>query len=1123
MALDARQVEDLFAAALECPSAAERATFLTEACGGDLKLRQRVEALLTAHDLAAGFLQEPFVPSAAEVSTIQFHGEPTHGRLSKPDLPEVRDLGDYQLLRELGHGSMGVVHKARQRTLNRLVALKLILAGQFASPEEVQRFRSEAEAAAILDHPNIVPIYEVGEQEGRHFFSMKLIEGSNLNREAPRLLQQPCEAARLLALVARAVHHAHQRGILHRDLKPSNILLSVSRDAQRSASGQGASGPRAPLRIAANSEWVPHVADFGLAKRVKEDSTLTQSGCIVGTPAYMAPEQAQGHHKLTTAADVYSLGAVLYHILTGRPPFQGATLLETLHQVLEQEPERPRRLNARVPHDLETICLKCLEKDPQQRYGSAEALAEDLERYLGHEPIRARPSTAWERAAKWARRQPSIAALSGLLALVVALGMGLVCWQWQRAELANRVLLTTAAAEKQAREKAEEARQAEMTAKNEARQHLDEAQTHLYFSRVNLAHSEWLHNNNVEAARNLLDRCPGDTIGWEWHYLQHVCRRQLLTLPGKAWRQHNGLAYSPSGRFLACGAQQRTVGIYDAATGELVRTLAGHTGEVLSLAFSPDGRRLASAAEDHTVRLWEVETGKNLLALRGHQGKVRSVAFSPDGAKLASGSSDQTVKVWEVSTGIELLTLPGHRPEVWSLAFSPDGQRLAAASNFEVKVWDLKTQHVVLALRGHTNVVLAVAFSPNGKLLATGAQDHTVRIWDASGRLLHICRGHSNVVQAVAFNRDSTRLATGGDTTVRVWDVNTGLQVNIFRGHRIWVNQLAYSPDGSRLASSDAYGTVHVWGATAPPDAQLVLWDTQPIAALAVSPDSRRIASASGRLVSVWDAGTAAASFRKEHPAAVRSLAFSSSGQFLAWADVLGSLVVWDLAAGVERFRREGHVGAITSLTFDPGGQRLITAGQDHLIKVWDAVGGKPLLTLRGHSYPVHSLALDSGGEVLASVAGEASRGGEIKLWNVSSGREVGSKRDPFCQYAVAFSPDGRRLATGDHGGFLKIWDLVPGQAIHDQTVPCRTIRLDNYPITRVAFSPDGRRLVSGGWEEIIRLWDPGTGVAAFSIPHSASIQQVVFSPDGRYLIMASKETVKVYDGTPWPGPLPRE
>jgi tRNA A-37 threonylcarbamoyl transferase component Bud32 len=497
----------------------------------------------------------------------------------------VRYFGDYELVEEIARGGMGVVYKAQQLSLNRIVAIKMILAGQLASEVDVQRFRAEAEAAANLDHPNIVPIYEVGEYVGQHYFSMKLIEGGSLAQQLVRFQKDLKAATKLLATVARSLHHAHQRGILHRDLKPANVLV----DAQ----GQ------------------PYVTDFGLAKRVEGDARLTQSGAVVGTPSYMAPEQARGEKVLTTAVDIYSLGAILYELLTCRPPFQASTPLDTLVAAREQEPKRPRVLNPRVDRELETICLKCLEKNAARRYGSAEALAEDLHRWLAHEPIQARQSTAGQKLIKWVKRRPAVATLLAVVALVTVTALVLVTWQWQVALLA--------------RDAAKEGHDA-------AKLQLDRAERALYANRIALVNRELVSNNLVRAEEGLKD-CQEDLRRWEWHYLRRVCDPGALFVYNVSLA--HGVAFSPDGKLLASATDSWSVRISDAITGFKIHALPG----CRSVAFSPNGKRLATVSSSHplsAINVWDTTSGKEILTLRGHTKWVNSLTFSPDGQRLAS-------------------------------------------------------------------------------------------------------------------------------------------------------------------------------------------------------------------------------------------------------------------------------------------------------------------------------------------------------------------------------------------------------------------------------------------------------------------------------------------------------
>ncbi len=434
MTLPQESAESILAAAIE-KSPEDRTAYLNEVCGSDTELRRQIEQRLLS-DYRQGSLRDPpSVSDTAEVvaDSADDSDQPqetqmflagidaaafetaTLGRddtgfplVSDARIETGRRFADYEILEKIGSGGMGVVYKARQFSLNRVVALKMIKSGELANPEAHERFHKEAEAAANLDHPGIVPAFEVGEHNGQHYFSMGYIDGQSLAERLKDGPLPPLEAAQLIRKIAEAVDYANQQGVIHRDLKPGNVLITKS--------------------------GIPRITDFGLAKRIEEDSALTATGQILGTPSFMPPEQAAGRLDVGPSADVYALGAILYDLLTGRPPFQAANVMDTLRQVLEREPIVPRQLNPTVPKDLETICLKCLNKVPERRYGSAGEFAEDVRRWLDKEPILARPIGRWERAVQWCRRRPAVAALLAVVLLVTTVCFGLVAWQWRRAE-----------------------------------------------------------------------------------------------------------------------------------------------------------------------------------------------------------------------------------------------------------------------------------------------------------------------------------------------------------------------------------------------------------------------------------------------------------------------------------------------------------------------------------------------------------------------------------------------------------------------------------------------------------------------------------------------------------------
>ncbi len=593
-------------------------------------------------------------------------------------------------------------------SLNRTVALKMILAGQLANETDVKRFYTEAEAAANLDHPGIVPIFEVGQHEGQHYFSMGFVEGRSLSQ---RLTEGPLpcrQAAALMVAVAEAIDYAHQCGVIHRDLKPGNILLDAKGN--------------------------PRVTDFGLAKKIEGDSGLTGSGQIMGTPSYMPPEQAGGQRgAVGPAADVYALGATLYALITGRPPFQAATAMDTVLQVLSDEPVPPRRLNGSIPRDLETICLKCLEKEPGRRYPSAAALAADLRRFLAGEPIAARPVTRlerWPSGRGGSRRWPP-AYLLGLLAVLLGGLGGTAVWQWRAAERARDAAKSAQAEGRTSQRDTGRTTPAAWPTRPASRsrrpgprlrRQREKFERFDYGRTIEVAHQEW-RENNVPATLALLESTRPDLRGWEWRYVHRLCHSDLLTLKGHP----NAVlaSFSPDGSRIVTGSYDGTAKVWDAKSGAVVLTLKGHTpAQVHSASFSPDGSRIVTGSDDNTAKVWDAKSGAELLTLKGHTGGLGSASFSPDSSRIVT-VSDQTAKVWDAKSGAVLLTLKGSHGDLTFGVVQPG--RIAdrhREKDKQVKVWDAKSGTVLHTLKGHTRPVFSASFSPDGSRVVTASYDN---------------------------------------------------------------------------------------------------------------------------------------------------------------------------------------------------------------------------------------------------------------------------------------------------------------------------------------------------------------------------------------------------------------
>ncbi|WZO99355.1 serine/threonine-protein kinase [Isosphaeraceae bacterium EP7] len=975
----------------------------------------------------------------------------------------------YEILRQLGVGGMGVVYEAYQVGLKRRVALKMVLAGQGDAPERAARFQKEAEAAARLHHPNIAEIHEIGEFEGRPYFTLELVEGGDLAGELARGLMAPRRAAQLTESLARAMHYAHERGIIHRDLKPSNILLTP--------------------------EGLPKVADFGLAKHLGGDPGQTRSGTVLGSPGYMAPEQASGKvREVGREADVYSLGAILYEMLTGAPPFHAESAMEALSMLLSEDPVRPRRLKPKVSRDLETICLKCLERNPRRRYPTAGDLADDLGRFLDHDPIRARPIAPPERIWRWCRRRTSLAFAAGLAAVAVASTIGLaISLGVHQYRAAGRI--EEASIEVRARR-----RQVDQMAAQLAYDHGqalaergDVAHGLLWLAR-GLAGAEHVGDAALEQAtrRNL--------AGW-WGRIHPL--RLRWAHPGPI----QSVAYSPDGKLAATASEDRTVRIWQAATGEPAGPALEHPSGVRSVAFSPDGKTLLTGCDDSSARVWDLATGRRVGPPLAHESSILSVALSPDGKTALTGGTDGTARLWDISTGRPLLEPFRHQERVAAVAFSPDGRAILTTSwDRTARLWDAATGVQLGQTMAHDGWVCAAAFSPDGRTVLTGCYDHTARLWDReTGLPLRPSILHQHCVASVAFSPDGRRLATGSiDGTARVWDAATGEPVGPLLRHQHTVSSVAFAPDGRSLMTGGFDGEARVWEVGRA--AGRAFLHAGFIRAVTFSPDGRRILSASqDHTARLWDAATGEPiGPPMHHDDAVESIAFSPDGRSVLTGSLDATAQLWDAATLTALGPPLRHGAGVRSVAFSPDGRTALTGSDDRTARLWDAATGLPIGRPLSHGDAVRSVAFSPDGRT--ALTGSDDR--TARLWDAATGLP---RLRPLAHrgrvITVVFSPNGRAVLTGSDDSEARLWDAETGTLL---VGPLH----HGGPVSVATFSPDGLSAITGGWDRTARLWDVATGrPIARPLRHDGQLRALAISPDGRTVLTGSYDrTAQLWD-----------
>ncbi len=1029
------QIDEVFRAARNAP-AAERAALLDGQCLGDPGLRAEVEALLAEDQVTAGFLDGVDAPAPA------------------PPLPDR--IGPYRIIRRLGAGGMGVVYEAEQEEPRRRVALKVIHAG-WVTGDLLRRFRHEAHVLAQLKHPGIAAIYESGMHvDGQPFFAMELVNGPALLEYATRHELDTRARLELIARVAEAAHHAHQKGVIHRDLKPGNILVE---------------------------EGQPKILDFGVARATDADlhavTIRTDIGQLVGTVPYMSPEQASGDRDaIDIRSDVYALGVIAYELLTGRLPYDvhDTPLPEAVRRIREVEPARLSSFARWLRGDVETIVRKALEKEKERRYPSAAELAADIRRYLKDEPIQARPTSALYQLRKFSRRNRGLVAALAVAFVAMVAGTGFSIWKAVAAGRAEQV-----------------------------------ANSRSYLALI-VGATAAAQSGDATTARRLLDTADErHRDRWEWRYLdaQLDTSLRMIRLDGSCV----GFRLSADGRRAFVVLSSGLVQSWDVATGEVLSADRLDVDRLQVAALTADGAQVAgvTASNPGVLGIWETVGGR--LATRLAElsaADSAAIDISADGRRLAAGMWLWTIG--EPSTGDPIfpsgrfpkflvfaddggqlgasLALAGQAQFVvldvptrrqlhsWGTnrglsggAISGDGSRWAVGGqDKKVRVWDAATTALRFEQEGHVAVVQRVALDRSGEWLASGDASGAIALWDVeAGRRAAMLAGHTEGILGLAFDPGGTRLVSvSSDRTIRVWDTMRDDADVVLRGHGSYVYDVSFAPDGARIFSGSWDGTVRAWDAAT--GACVATWEGNfgYVTQVETSPDGRLVAGgdyerrkSQAEVVRLWDASTGALvhAFPRHH-GELTALAFSPDGSRLAAATRYSPFRIWDMAT-YEPAARTPDAGTVSTVRWSPDGRQLATTGYDGLVRLWDAGSGGQRAVLGGHAQRVRGAAFSPDGRLLAT----ASDDGTARLWAVTDGSCRAVLRPAAGQvFAVAFSPEGTRLATGCEDGSVRIWDVATADEL-------LSLRGHADYVYGLAFSPDGTILASCSGDGTVRLW----------------------------------------------------
>ncbi|GAA4454323.1 protein kinase domain-containing protein [Novipirellula rosea] len=1012
----------------------------------------------------------------------------------------LRYVGEYEIVDEIARGGMGIVFRARQSKLRRDVALKMILSGRLATEADVDRFYREARAAAALNHPNIVGVHEVAEHEGHHYFTMDLVAGRSLASIISEGTLSPRKSAELIIAVALAIEYAHEHGVLHRDLKPANILI--------------------------DDDGKPHVTDFGLAKTLAgnaADEDLTASGQILGTPTYMSPEQASAKHDLVgVASDVYSLGAILYACLSGRGPFVADSVVDTIRQVIEKEPLSLRLLNPQVPKDLETICLKCLRKEPHRRYGTAGKLADDLGRFIEGRPVVARPVPAVTKAWRWSRRNPGIALLSALSVLLLLVGSSVSTFfaiqaddranaeaaQRQRADeaaiAANQARADMASAlerESEARLRSEESLANEQVARKQVVEREREARWSEYVARLTVIQRPWQDREFGQLSRMVDELVPKagepDFRGWEWSYYHDLSQQVARSIPVSANTVRG--SWSPDGNQIVTAGAKLQIWNFDG-----MKLVSEHDlkDRLYNSVFSPDGKTIACGLRSGAIVIFDPVKEQVVRVWHAHGGGSPYLSFSPDGSQLASGSMDGSAAVWDIESGQRLHQLCQADKDNYlrNVGWHPSKSLIVTSDRQGyVRVFDAKTGKRKFSKRTCAVSCNVGHWSPDGKTLAGGGAfpNFEIRLYTDTGEPKGVLEKPG---RSASWSPDSTRLVVGDDDhEIRIVDVQRDAVVSTLRFHGDPVGHLAWSPDGDSILSIDDSGVAKVWKVNGDvPDSLVIHQDSLDIRRVRYSNDGKLIAGCGNdRKIRIWRAMDGKLlETSAELSAAVKDFAWSEDSSKLVSLCKDNNVWVW------ERDRN-----SLRKL-FKTGSRPVIVHG-------WlDWRPGTRQIALGAYGEDTNVFDLDTGRNLYKSPIRTA-----FARWNPSGNslavgvKVVDAKLAPLWTIpipwqengGVAWSPNGRLLAVVLRDGRVKVTDL------RAESLEPAVARGHRHAVSSVAWHPSGTRIATGDFDGTLKLWDAATldEVWSTKLPHR--VLSLDWSPDGRHLVSSDGVDVGTY------------